>query len=222
MKPFAYKTIFFVLLIIVIFLTFKNCEKDSMISDLEDNMEAVDFSNQKFKKEINDLNQEITTQKQVILTKDQAIKSGLLAYDELHKKYKKVKSKVVVVTETKFDTIKIPFEPDSSDVALPDFSKAFKYKEPDNWLSFGGTVTNQGITLDSLKIRNKYSILIADKRMGFFKKSKPSVILTNENPYTETIKMNNVQVKQIKPFYKKNWFWFGLGVISKTLIDTNL
>ena len=219
MKNFVYKIIIAVLLGVALLLFFKSCEKDNMINDLEDAIETADLKNQKFETTINEKNQEITEQKQVILTKDQAIKSGLLDYADLQKKYKNHKTKVQIVTETKFDTIKVPFEPDTSNVVLPPFQKMFKYQDPDKWIGLGGTVTNLGVNFDSISVRNKYSILIADKKLM---KSKPSVILTNENPYTKTVEMNNVQIKQVKPFYKKEWFWFVLGVAGKTVIDSKL
>ena len=69
-----------------------------------------------------------------------------------------------------------------------------------------------------MSITNKYSLLIADKKLGFFTKPEPQIVLTNENPYTSTISMNNVQIDYQLPFYKKEWFWFALGSATTIFI----
>jgi ADP-heptose:LPS heptosyltransferase len=67
--------------------------------------------------------------------------------------------------------------------------------------------------------KNDYSIYIADRKMGLFKKAQPEVLLLNKNPFTETIQMSNVVIVVEKPFYKKNLFWAGAGLIGGFLLS---
>ena len=72
-------------------------------------LEISDLNNQKFKKEITKKGVEISKQNQLILNKEEALANNLLKIEEL-KKYKKIKSKVSVVTNTVIDTLYIPFK----------------------------------------------------------------------------------------------------------------
>ena len=91
-------------------------------------------------------------------------------------------------------------------------SKKFSYQDPKDWFTLAGMVTKQGVGISEMSVRNKYHITIADKKVGFFKAPKPSVILINENPYTTTEKMNNLVIENKSPFYKRPWFWAAIGI----------
>ena len=97
--------------------------------------------------------------------------------------------------------------------------KFFDYTEKDNWFKFSGIVDSKGVSMYDVKIRNEFSLLIADEKMGLFRSSIPKVVLTNMNPYTNTVSLKNIQVIYKKPFYKKEWFWFVLGGTATILIS---
>ena len=99
-----------------------------------------------------------------------------------------------------------------------DYKNYFDYKEPKGWYSISGYATNLGIGIDSLRIKNDFSIYIADKKLNIFGKSNPEVILLNKNPYTETIKMHNIVIRYEQPFYNNKYLWAGLGFVGGVLL----
>lgn len=212
-KPIPFAIIIFLLIL----LGFVGCEYVKKSDDYDRVKNALllsDLQNQKFTTERNKLNQEIASQKQVILSKNEALESQLVELEEL-REYKRLERKIVFRTKTEIDTIFIPYTPtgDTLDIELPMFRKPFKYIEQDGWYALSGTATNLGIELDSMRVENKYSLLIGDKKLGWFKKPSPEIQLINENPYTSTVSMNNVKIEYKLPFYKRNEFWTAIGVV---------
>ena len=206
----------FVLLLLAISML-DACERDKVNKNLLRNIESLDITNQKFKTELNKNKEKVTSQNQIILTQQQAIDNGLIEI----KKLKKIKSKVRLVTNTKIDTVFIPYNRvvvDSSSTEPIQFRNYFDYQEPKGWYSISGYASQLGIGIDSLRVKNDYSIYIADKKLNIFGKSNPEVILLNKNPYTETIQMQNVIIKVYTPFYKKNTFWAGVGFVGGYLL----
>lgn len=218
LKKKAYKSVAILSLLFLGVSVMDSCEKDKENSNLLNNLSALNLENQSFKTEIKKNNEKLTSQDQIILTQKQAIDNGLIEI----KKLKNIKSKVRIVTKTKIDTVFIPYTKTVVDTTLLDngfdYKNYFDYAEPKGWYSLSGFASNLGIGIDSLRIKNDYSIYIADKKLNMFGKSKPEVILLNKNPYTETIQMNNVVIKVYTPFYQKNGFWAGVGFLGGFLL----
>ena len=222
MKNLANKVIILALLVVVCLLFLRSCQLEKDYNRVSSALTVADLKNQKFETELNEKGEQLATQKQLILSQEEALENNLLQIEEL-KKYKRIKSKTEIVTKTEIDTVYVAYEPinenDSTYVPIPDgFFRNFSYTEKDDWYKFSGSVSEKGLTMNNMEIKNKYSLLIADKKLGLFSKPEPQVILTNSNPYTNTVSMNNVQIKFEKPFYKKEWFWFVLGATTTTVI----
>ncbi len=216
-KKKAYRSFSIFVLLLLAISMLDACEKDKVNKNLLRNIESLDITNQKFKTELNKNKEKVTSQNQIILTQQQAIDNGLIEI----KKLKKIKSKVRLVTNTKIDTVFIPYNRvvvDSSSTEPIQFRNYFDYQEPKGWYSLSGYASQLGIGIDSLRVKNDYSIYIADKKLNIFGKSNPEVILLNKNPYTETIQMQNVIIKVYTPFYKKNTFWAGVGFVGGYLL----
>jgi phage antirepressor YoqD-like protein len=218
LKKKIYITLLVILLLLFAVSFLENISKDGELNNLKQNLQQLDLKNQKFKTELTSKGDSLSVQRQIILSQKEAINNGLIEI----KRLKNIKSKVQVVTKTKVDSIFIPYNQivfdSTSRNEIPKFKSFFNYKDPKDWYSINGFANQKGITIDSLWVKNDYSIYIADKKIGLFKKAKPSVLLVNKNPYTETIKMNNVVIKYDKPFYKKNWFWIAIGAVGGILI----
>lgn len=215
------RVIFLALTVVICFLLFRSCELQKDYDRVSSALTVADLKNQKFESELNEKGEEIATQKQLILSQEEALQNNLVEIKEL-KEYKRIKSKTQIVTKTEIDTVFVsytPIENDSTQIDIPNgFFRNFEYTEKDDWYKFSGSVSDRGLTMYNMQIKNDYILLIADKKLGLFTKPEPQVILTNSNPYTQTVSMNNVQIKYEKPFYKKEWFWFVLGATTTTVI----
>jgi hypothetical protein len=212
-----YKNWFYILLIFLIVQTVDSCEGHKKIQSLNSVISNLDIENQKFKTELNKKDEKVISQAQIIISQKEAIKNGLIEIDKL----KKIKSKVKIVTETKVDTVYIEYYKtiiDSLNQEPFDYKNYFDYQEPKGWYSINGYATNLGIGIDSLRVKNDFSIYIADKKLNIFGKSNPEVILLNKNPYTETIKMHNIVIRYEQPFYNNKYLWAGVGFVGGVLL----
>ena len=196
------------LLAIAILLLLKSCSVILENNKLKQQVAVMKSENQAFSEEIIKDGQKMAEQEQLIVSQKGAIDAGLIKIKNL----KNVKSQVKVETITQVDSFFVSFEPKDTLSADSSSSKNFTYKDPKDWFSIAGVVTQQGVGVSEMSVRNKYHITIADKKVGFFKAAKPSVILVNENPYTSTEKMNNLVIENKSPFYKRPWFWAAIGI----------
>jgi hypothetical protein len=196
------------LLAIAILLLLKSCSVILENNKLKQQVAVMKSENQAFSEEITKDGQRMAEQEQLIVTQKQAINAGLIKIKNL----KKIKSQVRVETITQVDSFFVAFERKDTLSADSSSSKKFSYQDPKDWFTLAGMVTKQGVGISEMSVRNKYHITIADKKVGFFKAPKPSVILINENPYTTTEKMNNLVIENKSPFYKRPWFWAAIGI----------
>lgn len=212
-----YKNCFYILLVFLVVQTVDSCEGHKKIESLNSVISNLDIENQKFKTQLNKKDEKVTSQAQIIISQKEAIDNGLIEIDKL----KKIKSKVKIVTQTKIDTVFVEYYKtvvDSLNEQPFDYKNYFDYQEAKGWYSLSGYATNFGIGIDSLRVKNDYSIYIADKKLNLFGKSNPEVILLNKNPYTETIKMYNVVIEVEQPFYNNKFLWAGVGFVGGVLL----
>ena len=203
------------LLLLVIFLVCGYLSSRAELSHFKNQVSKLDFETQKFKETIAENGSRIVEQEQLILSQKDALDLKILEIEKL----KKVQSQVIVRTITKIDSVFIPFlETDTILVANNSDTIDTYLKVPmdfsilNEWYKIKGEVNTKGINLDSLSFTNKMNITIGSKSQGLFKKPKPIVLITNENPYVNTISMQNVVVKNEIKWYNKKGLWFGVGV----------
>ena len=205
------RMMYFLGAIVILGISVENCSRGKELERMKENLSSVELDKSKFETTMNLQGQEIASQRQVIASKDEAILLGL----EQIKGLKNIKNQVKVVTTTEFDTIYATLEKDTNE--LGEITTKFKYTE--EWLSFRGEVLDSGVSISDLSIKNEYTLTIADKKLGFFKKPEPTVMLINKNPYTKVEGMTNIAIKQTQPFYKRPWVWLTLGATSGILIS---
>lgn len=200
-----------VLIIAVILLVWDGCSKKAQLSAFQRDMSKFDISTQKFTQKLNENNQTIVQQEQVILSQKDAIALNLLEIDRI----KKIKSQVRIKSVIDIDSVFIPYittEIDTMYINNPcDFLEK-KFALSNQYYSFSGITKKDGVLLDSVSFNNDMSITIANKKMGFLKKSKPIVEVVYKNPYIKTTKMNNVVIEENKKWYQKSGTWFGVGI----------
>tara|TARA_R110000764_G_scaffold214212_1_gene300694 strand:+ start:198 stop:893 length:696 start_codon:yes stop_codon:yes gene_type:complete len=217
LKKKIYRVLLLVTFLFLIISMVESCEKEKENKTLLNNISSIGLDNQKFKTEIKKNGDRIYSQNQIILTQKQAIQNSLIEIKSL----KSIKSKVSVITRTIIDTLFVPYNRvvvDSSSSGAKQIRNYFDYKEPKGWYSISGYSSDFGVGIDSLSIKNDFSIYIADKKLGFFKKANPEVLLINRNPYTEIIQMKNVIITVNQSFYNKNSFWAGVGFVGGFLL----
>ena len=195
------------------------------------------IENQTFKVKVNKDSSTIVTQRQTILTQDEAIKLGIL---KLNGEIKKVKSQVNQVQEFVINDVPVPYVPDNFidtsgwyvKLINGDTSKSVcdsliknsvlvgtQFKKDDKWVKMDGKIKKDGLQLDSLSIPNESSVTIGYKKYGFLNlKREPLVEIKNTNPYLKTNSVNNVSVKDKPNLFQRKGFWAGVGVIVGLLL----
>lgn len=197
-------------MIILALLLFRQCESQQEESNrYQDNMEALHSE----VKTITLKNGQLASEKKLLsVTNDELQKQVWIRDDSILVLLEKLKNPVVVIrwkTEYKIPPGYVPFEE-----PVPfDFSRTFSKLDP--WYSLSGTVTQNGVTFDSIRIPNIQRLVVA------YKKGKPVVRVSNSNPYIQVQEMEG-QVIEIKrkrwgvgPFVGANYLLnptFGVGV----------
>lgn len=96
-----------------------------------------------------------------------------------------------ITTETRIDTVKIPYE-----VPIPEeFTRDFE--KHDEHYSITGISTNHGLTINNLTIPNTLSFAIGDRKTGLFS-SEYRIEAVNSNPHVTTTGMDTYTVKTNK------------------------
>lgn len=94
----------------------------------------------------------------------------------------------------------------------------YTFEYNDSWNNLQVTIDALDITLDTMSMRNNFTITIGEKSNGWLKESTPIVEIKSDNPYTDVTSVKNVTIK------KKNYFWstmlFGgvVGALTMLLI----
>lgn len=198
-----------IIVLVIIFFGIDRCKRIQELESLTEEVNRARFDNQAFESTINEQGEEITMQRQLIVSKNEAIKLGMRKIEGLTN----YKNQISVITETKFDTIYAAYE---SDTNAEGEVTSFKYAEP--WISFDGQLLDSGVAITDLNIKNEYVLTISDKKIGFFKKPEPTITLLNKNPYTETKGLTNISIKQEQSILKRPWIWLTFGITSGILI----
>ena len=199
-----------IIVLVIIFFGIDRCKRIEDLKSLTEEVNKARFQNQAFESQINEQGEEITMQRQLIVSKNEAIKLGMRKIEGLTN----YKNQISVITETKFDTIYAAYESDTTTEGKEVTS--FKYAEP--WISFDGQLLDSGVAITDLNIKNEYVLTISDKKIGFFKKPEPTITLLNKNPYTQTKGLTNISIKQEQSILKRPWIWLTFGITSGILI----
>lgn len=197
-----------VLLFAIIFLVWDGCSKDAQLSAFKKQVSKLKRKEQVFVQKINKDKKIIAEQSQVILSEKDAINDNILILND----FRKVKSQIKVITQTKYDSVYVPYTITQNDTIYK--YKSFGFK--DEYFGIYGLAKQDGILFDSVYFKNDLTLTIGNKSNGFFRKSEPIVQVKYENPYTTTTSMNNVIIKNDLRWYdkKRNWFVLGAGVAS--------
>lgn len=227
-------------LLVALLLSIKQCRlKELALNSKGLEIQMYQNKNQAFESEINDKNQQINTQKINLVERDKEMEKALLENSKLKKLYSQIKFQNQSNINNTFaeflhDTIsrivEVPSSSDTSAIHTLDLSDKFvpigthfKKTDPQGWFSYQGSIHKTGILMDSINVKNSFTVNVGEKKVkgikGFFGKTEPVVELINENPYTKTTNMYNIQFKpKPKKFYETKIFYLGVGVVGGLLL----
>ena len=174
-REFIYIVIIVALSVMFLNQLLKNSDKDSSYShNLKVLNDSLVYSKNKLGQEVaNKLafkgtNEELKKIIDLKETENSQLQISLL-------KWKQLASVTKVVTETKLDTVYIPFnEP------VPfEFSRSFQ--KVDQWYSIFGLVNQEGVSINNISIPNTQTIVSGKKKISFLK-TEYRFEITNSNP----------------------------------------
>lgn len=143
-----------------------------------------------------------------ILNENQDLKKKVSYYQHL-------KNVSVIQTNTVIDSFLIPF--DKHDTVLADF-KPLHFHVDSSFFKVSGIVSKQGLLIDSLVIPNTQTIIVGEKKNGFFKKNEMNISVENSNKLVKVTGLSNINVKEKNAWYQNGWFKVGIGVVVGVLI----
>lgn len=199
--------IFVIILLVAFVLLRESCNQnkvDELIADISNyKTEAQTFKTK--------LGLEVSTNRGLALQSQEQMKTLLATNDTLREwinEFKEIKGAVTVRETTIIKEVAVPF-----DKVIPCDFKPFSANKVNKDFQFYTTISNTGLTIDSLKIPNESKIVIGEKREGFLKlKTKLVVDVNNSNPYIVTSNISGYVYEPKKKWYEKMWVNFAIGV----------
>jgi len=195
-----------IVLIVSFFLLRESCNRSNtnkLIADISGyKSEAEQYKTK--------LGLEVSTNKALVLQTQSQIKSLLSSNDTLKEwisKFKKINAGVIVRETTIVKEVAVPF-----DKIIPCDFKPFQAIKKEKFFEFYSTISNTGLTIDSLKIPNESRIVVGERKDGFFKPKKMVIDINNSNPYIQTSNISGFVYKPEKKWYERNFVMFAIGV----------
>jgi len=135
------------------------------------------------------------------------IQDTLLDYIEnLEIKIKNVESTTIITERLKIDTLEVPVY-----LTNCEFDTTVQITDP--YYDMDITLTNQGLTFNTIEFSNTVGITLAEKREKWFKKKESIVTVTHSNPYMQVDGISTYTFSQQKKWYNKWWVHTLSGVI---------
>jgi hypothetical protein len=198
------------LLVTCIALFFRSCQIEhkysSMVEDLLHEKKGVE-------KLVDEQGRESSYLRATILTKDKAIQKQLKEISQL----KTLDTKIKIANHTRIDTLVLELH-DTTLITSTDTIKYQKFSHLDEWFSINGKVQEKQLIIDSLNIKNQYTIEVGDEKVGLFKKEK-RIYVRNENPHTSTDDLKFFILEDDRKWYQKDaWKIIGTVVVTTFLL----
>ena len=173
------------------------------INDLQSELLATD---QRFVERIKEDSSRQYIQDQLLSSERNA---RILAEDEA-KRFKRISQVTKLQLKVVHDTILATYtDTDTIYKAVP-IGAEFAYET--KWDTIQGKVDSTGISITkNVTNLGELTTIVGFEKQGLFKKSKPVVLVTTENPSVRITSMSNVVVKQPKP-KRLAWLLSGLAV----------
>jgi hypothetical protein len=217
------------LVIALISLLWDGCKKEKEREALIGQLSEYKIKDKVFRSERQKDSSLIVTQKQTIMSQDEAIKLGLLEVDKRIKEVEnQLQAKINVIIKEK----DVPFIPngyaDTSGWVRNDKGEVIKtdsisvpqdFALNEKWFQIAGTVKKTGLKLDSIKLPSKFTVTQGKEKSGFLNLGRTSVVQVKiDNPYIDVSALNNIKVKKNKSIFSSPFFYLGIGVAGGILL----
>jgi hypothetical protein len=183
------QTILILALGIALFVSVKSCQKNEALAD--DYKARLDYQDSTVKVMENKINVLVAENKTAVTSNEKTIK-------ELSQQVRQIKTvtalvqghQVVTLRDTLIDFIEVLVPADSSSlISVPrNFAKVTPH------YTITGTITKQGVNLDSLVMKNTMSFRIGERRNNIFRPSEVVVQAINSNPHFQTVGLQSITV----------------------------
>ena len=207
------KILMAIIIIILMMVLISTCQTNLI---LHDDITELTNANDEFTKRIYDDSVVVYSQKQIILSRDAAIK--MLQEDAERLRLKnlqelaKVKTKTIIKTEIQLGE---PIYIDS----FPHLKLPREFSKVDKWFSINGRINRLGLLqIDSIVSYGSLTYAVGDSaREGFISKilrRRDSVVrLRIDNPNMYITGMSNIYIRQEKKWWQSQGFAFAFGAI---------
>ena len=210
MKKTINRIVILSLIVICVSLFFRSCQqKHEYSSAVEDLLREK----QGIEKIIDEQGRESSYLRATILTKDKSIEKQLKEISDL----KTLDTKIKIANHTRIDTLVIELH-DTTLITSTDTIKYQKFSHSEEWFSIDGKVQDKKLIIDSLNIKNQYTIEVGDAKVGLFKKEK-RIYVRNENPHTSTDDLKFFILQDERKWYQKDaWKLIGTAVVTTFIL----
>ncbi|MFN3405860.1 MAG: DUF6808 domain-containing protein [Cytophagaceae bacterium] len=152
-----------------------------------------------FTQEVNKLGETIAFQESVIIEKGSALEKAIEEIEGL----KRINSQAKITTVTEMVEVLVPYQ--VPPVIIKDTSGTDFLRLPhplaldtSKWFKIYGFITERGFRIDTLQIKNEYTVTYGYKKKklkDLFKPDVMTIAVKNKNPYTKVTEMENIIVK---------------------------
>jgi len=210
MKKKINRIVIFSLIVICVSLFFRSCQQEHEYSSA---VEDLLREKQGIEKIIDEQGRESSYLRATILTKDKSIQKQLKEISDL----KTLDTKIKIANHTRIDTLVIELH-DTTLITSTDTIKYQKFSHSEEWFSIDGKVQEKKLIIDSLNIKNQYTIEVGDAKVGLFKKEK-RIYVRNENPHTSTDDLKFFILQDERKWYQKDaWKIIGTAVVTTFIL----
>jgi hypothetical protein len=198
-----------VICLLLISQLFSKCESQKVqlanIDALNKELTTYQLKNGQLVTSVENLNYTKEQLKNSLIMKDKKVK-------ELTDKFSHIKSITKIVTNTKFDTIKLVYN-DSIPCNFERVGSDLK-----QWYHIAYKSNQKGVEITELSIPDSVIVATGDKRKWFWGKRTSVTDITHANPFVETDSSQHIEIVQPNKWYDSTFFKIAIGFIGGVLL----
>ena len=162
----------------------------------------------------------IIAQNQRIVSLEEAVKKGLVEKTKLIDKLNqqtKIKGETIIIEKEVKVNVPVYVYVDTNGNKFNCVKLPVPIRYQDSFNLFCGTLDSAKFTIDTLSVKNSFTVSVGEKKKKWWQKAEPIVEIKSNNPNTK-IEVSNVTIKRSKPFYNTVWFGGVVGFIVAAIL----